>query len=82
MTSEVPELFHLETLSNLGVSNLSDNVVLLQYARVATELRRTVTVVKTRGSAHDGRIREFTIMPGGIVLGGVLGTHPPPVSTA
>jgi circadian clock protein KaiC len=69
MTSELPDLFHVGRLAEYGISHLSDNVVLLQYLRGDTRLRRTVTVLKSRGSAHDPDIREFDITPGGIVLG-------------
>jgi circadian clock protein KaiC len=72
MTTEVSELFRIDSLSDTGVANLSENVILLQYVAEPTELRRTVTVLKTRASAHDSRIREFTITDAGIVLGGVI----------
>jgi circadian clock protein KaiC len=69
MTSEVPELFHVGRLAEYGISHLSDNVILLQYLRADTVLRRTVTVLKSRASAHDPEIREFDITADGIVLG-------------
>jgi circadian clock protein KaiC len=69
MTSEVPELFHVGRLAEYGISHLSDNVILLQYLRHDTRLRRTVTVLKSRASAHDAAIREFDITADGIVLG-------------
>ncbi len=69
MTSEVPDLFHVDRLAEYGISHLSDNVVLLQYLRARSRLLRTVTVVKSRASAHDPEIREFNITSGGIVLG-------------
>jgi circadian clock protein KaiC len=68
MTSEVPDLFHVDRLAEYGISHLSDNVILLQYLRAHSRLLRTVTVVKSRASAHDPEIREFDITPGGIVL--------------
>ena len=34
MTSEVPDLFHVGSLAEYGISHLSDNVILLQYVRV------------------------------------------------
>jgi circadian clock protein KaiC len=33
------------------------------------QLRRAVTVLKTRASRHDPDVREFEITPKGIVLG-------------
>jgi circadian clock protein KaiC len=41
--------------------------------RVDTRLLRTVTVVKSRASAHDPEVREFDIAPEGIVLGDPIG---------
>jgi circadian clock protein KaiC len=73
MTSEVPDLFHVGRLAEYGISHLSDNVVLLQYLRAESRLLRTVTVVKSRASAHDPEIREFEITSGGIVLGDPIG---------
>jgi circadian clock protein KaiC len=69
MTSELADLFHVGRLAEYGISHLSDNVILLQYLRAETRLRRTVTVLKSRASAHDPEIREFDITPDGIVLG-------------
>ena len=69
MTSEIPDLFHVGRLAEYGISHLSDNVILLQYLRAESRLLRTVTVLKSRASAHDPEIREFDITPDGIVLG-------------
>jgi circadian clock protein KaiC len=69
MTSELPDLFHVTRLSEFGVSHLSDNVVLLQYVRDESTIRRALTVLKTRASRHEPEIREFRITPEGIVLG-------------
>jgi circadian clock protein KaiC len=69
MTSEIPDLFHVGRLAEYGISHLADNVVLLQYLRAASRLLRTVTVLKSRTSAHDPQIRAFDITSDGIVLG-------------
>jgi circadian clock protein KaiC len=69
MTSEIADLFHVGRLAEFGISHLSDNVILLQYRRDGTRLGRTVTVLKSRGSAHDPEVREFDISSDGIELG-------------
>jgi circadian clock protein KaiC len=69
MTSEIPDLFHIDRLAEYGISHLSDNVILLQYRRAHSRLQRTVTILKSRASAHNPEIREFEITPAGIVLG-------------
>jgi circadian clock protein KaiC len=68
MSQEIPALFGMSQLSEDGISHLSDNVILLQFVPQGTELRRAVTVLKTRASRHDPEIREFEITPEGIVL--------------
>jgi circadian clock protein KaiC len=76
MTSEIPDLFHVGRLAEYGISHLSDNVILLQYLRAESRLLRTVTILKSRASAHDPEIREFEITAGGIVLGDpIAGDH-------
>jgi circadian clock protein KaiC len=69
MTSELPDLFHTGRLAEFGISHLSDNVILLHYLRADSRLLRTVTILKSRTSAHDPEIREFDITSKGIVLG-------------
>ena len=69
MSQETPGPFGAGQISYGDISHLSDNVILLQYLRADSRLLRTVTVVKSRASAHDPAIREFEITSGGIVLG-------------
>ena len=76
MTSEIPDLFHVGRLAEYGISHLSDNVILLQYLRAESRLLRTVTILKSRASAHDPQIRAFEITPDGIVLGDPIVSDP------
>jgi circadian clock protein KaiC len=69
MTLEVPDLFGVTRLSEYGISHRSDNVVLLQFLRGESELKRAITVLKTRGSSHDQHLRQFNISPAGISVG-------------
>ena len=69
MTQEVPDLFGVTHLSEYGISHLSDNVVLLQFLRGESELKRAITVLKTRGSNHDQHVRQFHITAEGLVVG-------------
>jgi circadian clock protein KaiC len=70
MTHELPDLFQITRLSELGISHVSDNVVLLQYVRQQARLKRILTVLKTRASLHEPQVREFAIASEGIVLAG------------
>ena len=69
LTHESIELFHVTRLSEIGMSHVADNVVMLQYLRTESQVRRALLVLKTRASAHHPEIREFHIRPEGIVLG-------------
>lgn len=68
MTMDLPDLVGVSRLTESSPSHLADNVVLLQYTGLATVVTRTLTVLKTRASSHDLRVREFEITPKGIVL--------------
>ena len=68
MTMEIPELFDVHKLSETGVSNMSDNVVLLQYARQERRMKRSLIVLKTRAALHEPEIRDYIIDERGIVL--------------
>lgn len=69
MTSEVKSLFSTNVLTEVGISHMSDNIVLVHYVRQESETKRAISVVKTRASAHDPAIREFTITSNGILVG-------------
>jgi circadian clock protein KaiC len=73
MTMEVPDLFHLSRLSESGISNMSDNVILLQFLRSRSRVKRALTVLKTRASLHEPEIREYQITGDGMVVGPMLG---------
>ena len=72
MTSEVKNLFSTSVLTEFGISHMSDNVVLIHYVRERSEIKRAISIVKTRASEHDPRIRQFEITPEGIRIGGVF----------
>jgi len=55
--------------SEFGISHLSDNVILLQFLRGESRIKRALTVLKTRASGHDPSILEFEITSNGIELG-------------
>jgi circadian clock protein KaiC len=69
MTQEVPDLFGVTRLSEYGISHLSDNVILLQFLRGDSQLKRALTILKSRGSAHDSFTRQYEITTDGVILG-------------
>jgi circadian clock protein KaiC len=68
MTHELTYLLDQPALSEFGISHVSDNVVLLQYLPVGDQLRRGITVLKTRASRHELVRREYFITADGFVL--------------
>jgi circadian clock protein KaiC len=60
------------SVTEAHLSILTDTILLLRYAEVAAEMRRSVSVVKMRGSRHDRAIREFTIDDHGVHIGDPL----------
>lgn len=68
-TYEVVELFDTTRLSQSGVSNIADNIILLQYVRDGQQLKRTVSILKSRASDHSSVARQFRISDDGILLG-------------
>jgi circadian clock protein KaiC len=68
MSYGVSELFGLRRLSDAAVSTIADNVVLLQYDANPADVGRTLTVLKTRASAHATGVRPFEITRNGILL--------------
>lgn len=72
MIIEVPDLFHLDRISQQGISHLADNVILLQYVREGADLTRALTVLKTRAMQHRPVVHRFDITSQGFVLGDVL----------
>jgi len=69
VTEETQKLFGPEVEIRIpGLSALVDNIILLEYMDVGSELKRLISVVKQRGSGHDGNVRELCITDRGIEL--------------
>jgi circadian clock protein KaiC len=69
LTLEARELYNPTSTGPEGVSHLSDNVVLLHYARTPQGLRRGMTVLKARATDLQPAIKEFRITSEGILPG-------------
>jgi circadian clock protein KaiC len=52
MTAEVRDFYEVRNISDEEISNMSDNLVVLGFTR-GDEMRRTIRIIKTRGSNHD-----------------------------
>ena len=56
----------------VDVTYLADTVILLRYFEARGRVRRAMSVIKKRTSAHEDTIREYRIDSRGITLGGPL----------
>jgi circadian clock protein KaiC len=68
-TVEIEETFTAMDLSNFSVSFLSDDIVRMRYVSINDQLRKMITVVKMRRSAHSHDMREYEITARGMVIG-------------
>lgn len=70
MTREITQLFGTElTIASRGLSYIVDNIVLLRYIELQAQIRRAITVLKSRGSNHDKTLRELVIDDGAVRIG-------------
>jgi len=53
----------------VDVTYLADTVILLRYFEAAGRVRRAISVIKKRTSAHEDTIREYRIGADGIAFG-------------
>ncbi|TFH31242.1 MAG: circadian clock protein KaiC, partial [Promethearchaeota archaeon] len=51
------------------ISTMTDGIILLRYIETFSEMRRGITILKMRGTAHDTQIREFFIDHEGMHIG-------------
>ena len=82
MTSTTAQLMGGGSVTEKHISTLTDSIILLRYVEAFGSMRRGLTVLKMRGSAHDTDIREYTIGADGMHLGepfhdvsGILSGH-------
>ena len=68
-TSTTESLMGGDSITETHISTLTDSIILLRYVEMFGQMKRGLTVLKMRGSAHDKAIREFTIDEGGMRMG-------------
>ncbi|MDB5841496.1 MAG: protein kinase, partial [Herminiimonas sp.] len=69
--------------SHSDISFLTDAVIVMRYVEVEAQLKKLISVVKVRGSAHSHDLRQYEITEKGLELGnrmsqyeGLLSGHP------
>lgn len=60
-TATTPTLNGGSSITQTHISTITDTIILLRYVETFGEMRRGITVLKMRGTAHDKQIREFLI---------------------
>ncbi len=68
MTIEVPGLIGRRNVVNQQISNMCDNLVVMGFRTNTSELRRTIRIIKTRGSSHDQREHTLVISGSGAIV--------------
>ena len=77
LTFETGMLHASGSVTDRGVSPIADNLLMLRYRDSESGLSPTITVVKTRGSAHDYRTHPVSISAGGVRVGAAGAIVPP-----
>jgi circadian clock protein KaiC len=72
MTVELTENYNELRFTPHIVSFLTHDILLQRYVEIEGELRRMMTVVKTRGRKHSSDLRSYEVTEKGIVVGEVL----------
>jgi circadian clock protein KaiC len=67
-TVEVEDTFTGLPFSHYAISFLTDDIIRLRYVEIDGQLRKTVMIVKMRGSNHSKDIREYVITEKGLVV--------------
>lgn len=76
MTATLPNLLGGEHATNISLSTITDAIVALRYFELGSEVRRAITVLKLRGSAHFRAIYEYEIDDDGMrLVGPTDGVH-------
>lgn len=71
-TLEQPHLVQAGGSVTCTLSSVVQNIVMMDYVEIDSELRRAIMVLKVRDSSFDRRIRELDITPQGVRIGEVL----------
>jgi circadian clock protein KaiC len=83
LTAELEDSYVDLRFSPHGTAFLTDTIIMQRYIELKGHLRRVISVVKVRGSAHSKELRAYEVTADGIVIGealdgydGLLTGHP------
>ena len=69
MTVEVTESYNELRFSPHTISFLTHDILLQRYVEIEGQLRRMMTIIKTRGRKHSSDLRAYEVTNKGIVVG-------------
>jgi circadian clock protein KaiC len=61
-------------LPSEGVSSSSENIILVRFVELRSQLYRLISIVKMRESSYDSSVREFLITKSGIEVADTFGS--------
>jgi circadian clock protein KaiC len=76
-TLEAESLFSLESVTARCLSPVADNLIALRYTESKGRIDHAITIVKTRGSAHDQNTHRYSLGIGGMAIEGPVETAEP-----
>ena len=65
-TAASDSLLSTEAIADMELSTFFDQIILLRYIEIESELRKGLVILKMRGSDHDRRMREIAFGKGGL----------------
>jgi circadian clock protein KaiC len=69
-TVELEDTYTSLRFSAQGIAFLTDAIIMQRYVEIDAQLKRALTVVKVRASAHSAELREYEINSEGVVVVG------------
>jgi circadian clock protein KaiC len=72
MTAELEDRYTVLQFSSYGNAFLADGIIMQRYVELDGQLKRVISVVKIRSSAHSKDVRFFDIEDGQMILGARL----------
>jgi circadian clock protein KaiC len=69
MTAELEDRYTVLQFSSYGNAFLADSIIMQRYVELDGQLKRVVSVVKVRGSAHSKDVRFFDVDGDNITIG-------------
>lgn len=69
MTAELEDRYTVLRFSSYGNAFLADAIVMQRYVELQGRLKRVLSVVKVRGSAHSNEIRFYEVTADGLAIG-------------